>query len=249
MTRRERLERKIERRREWAENAQHQADVRIGTAQRMAEGIPFGQPILVGHHSERRDRNYRARIEGNFEKGFEAMNRAQHHDSKAAGLEAQLERTIFSDDADAVGQLERKAAGLEAQRDRMKRVNALYRKGDADGLAALGLNLEHLRAQVARVGLSFVKVPYEGYQLTNLGARIRDIRKRIDDIKARTARSAQAEAVGGVLIERSGEHCRVTFAEKPDRDVLTALKSAGFRWGAGHWSGRTDQLPENLKGA
>ena len=42
-------------------------------ARDMASIIPFGQPILVGHHSEKRDRNYRGRIHKKFERSFEAQ--------------------------------------------------------------------------------------------------------------------------------------------------------------------------------
>jgi len=61
-TRRERLETA-------AAKARKEAEVLLGSAHTMADAIPFGQPILVGHHSEGRDRRYRARIEGKFSKG------------------------------------------------------------------------------------------------------------------------------------------------------------------------------------
>ena len=48
-------------------------------------------------------------------------------------------------------------------------------------------------------------------------------------------------------IEAFGEYCRVTFSEKPEREVLNALRGAGFRWGAGSWSGRLDAVPEAVK--
>lgn len=55
----------------------------INRARDMASIIPFGQPILVGHHSERRDRNYRGRIDRTFERGFEAHNEAADAERKA----------------------------------------------------------------------------------------------------------------------------------------------------------------------
>jgi hypothetical protein len=35
----------------------------------------------------------------------------------------------------------------------------------------------------------------------------------------------------------------VNFADKPDREILNALKAAGFRWGNGCWSGKTENVP------
>ena len=58
-----------------------------------------------------------------------------------------------------------------------------------------------LRSSVAAVGLSWVKTPYEGYQLTNLGARIRADRERITQIQRRAARTECAAAWGGVVVE------------------------------------------------
>src|SRR5690606_36676558 len=86
-----------------------------------------------------------------------------------------------------------------------------------------------------------------GYALTNLAANIRRDRERIEQIKRRAARQHKAEAAGGVLIDIRGEWAIVTFAEKPARDILNALRAAGFRWGRGSWSGPADALPDCVK--
>ena len=54
MTRRERLERKAEKRHEWAvsRTGKASAEWEKGDLREEKSGIPFGQPILVGHHSE-----------------------------------------------------------------------------------------------------------------------------------------------------------------------------------------------------
>lgn len=64
-------------------------------------------------------------------------------------------------------------------------------------------------------------------------------------ITRRTARTEKAAAAGGVLIE-GAEWARVTFAEKPDRRILDALKAAGFAWGGGSWGGARAKLPADL---
>jgi hypothetical protein len=58
-----------------------------------------------------------------------------------------------------VGGYEVAVAGAMPGRDRMKKVNALYRKGDAAGLAALGLNLENLQAKL-KDAYSWMQQPY-----------------------------------------------------------------------------------------
>lgn len=53
-------------------------------ARDMGEAIPFGQPILVGHHSEGRDRNLRGRIHNTYGKAFALQDKAKHYEQKAA---------------------------------------------------------------------------------------------------------------------------------------------------------------------
>ena len=65
---RERYEKKAEQLREEAERLHEHAH-------QMADVIPFGQPILVGHHSEGRDRRYRERIHNTFGKAFARWTR------------------------------------------------------------------------------------------------------------------------------------------------------------------------------
>lgn len=241
-TRRERLERKIEKRADWAAGRRDKAATLHSYGGSLRHDWAFiTQP---GHIPER------AKMNRKDEQAFEHTKMAEHHDSKAAGLAAQLEQSVFSDDHDAIEQLEKRIAGNEALRERMKTVNKLYKKGDAAGLEALGLNLESLRAKLATLGSYFGSAPHLPYEGSNLGARIRADRDRIEQIKARTARSAQAEAAGGVLVEARPEwngYCRVTFAEKPARAILDALKAAGFTWGAGHWSGSVSKLPAEVR--
>ncbi|ATB60844.1 MULTISPECIES: DUF3560 domain-containing protein [Xanthomonas] len=83
-------EAKLEARRERllarAQEASKNADNLHKKARSMAGVIPFGQPILVGHHSESRDRNYRERIHKTFGKAFTEMDNAKHYASKAAAV-------------------------------------------------------------------------------------------------------------------------------------------------------------------
>lgn len=101
MTRRERLEARLDRRREWAVKVEHRATAAFEGVHRIADNIPLGQPILVGHHSERRHRRDIDRINAGMSRGVEEQNLAERHDSKAGGIERALDSSIFSDDSDA----------------------------------------------------------------------------------------------------------------------------------------------------
>jgi len=51
----------------------------------IADGIPFGQPILVGHHSEKRARKDAGRIESGMRKAVKMWDTAQYWKDRAAG--------------------------------------------------------------------------------------------------------------------------------------------------------------------
>lgn len=94
-----------------------------GEARDMAHGIPFGQPILVGHHSERRDRNYRNRIENKFRKGYENYNKAKYWERKAtSSLKLAEYRTQNA------GVVKRRIDRLEADYRKIMRRFESYRK-------------------------------------------------------------------------------------------------------------------------
>lgn len=248
MTRRERLERKIEKREQWAESATAKATQAYQTSQSLVENIPFGQPILVGHHSEKRHRRTLDRSWNAMGKSFEMTKLAEHHEQKAAGLEYQLAHTIFSDDPDAVENIEARIRANEEKRERMKLVNKLYRKGDAEGLASVGLNLETLRESL-KTAYSWCQQPHPAYELSNLGGRITADKKRLESVKHQQARTQAAAATenGVTVAEHSNGYASVTFAEKPAYSVIRALKDAGFRWGRGSWFGQTANLPECVR--
>lgn len=247
MTYRERKEAKLEKRFDWAASRDAKSAAAFDRARTIADGIPLGQPILVSHHSERHARADQARIEGGMARGVESMQMAELHRSKAAGIQDQLDRSIYSDDPDAPERLTERIASLEAKRTAMKASNAAYKKGDAAWAACLGITTEQAAARrmAIEAGYSWCRQPHPGYELTNLGANIRRLQERLKTIAARANRTTLAEAGGGVLIE--GETwVRITFAEKPERATLDALKAAGFRWGGGHWIGERAKLPPGM---
>jgi hypothetical protein len=183
MTRRERMERRADRRREWAEKADKRAAGRFDRAKTTADGIPLGQPILVGHHSERRARKDQERIRSNMDKGVAESRLSLHHERKADGIESQLKRSVFSDDHDAVERLRERIAENEAQRDRYKAINRAWRKskGDIDKMTADGtvsVALGKTIKDTMRMA-PWLKSPFD---TVNVTARIRRDKKRIDDL-------------------------------------------------------------------
>lgn len=87
-------------------------------------GIPFGQPILVGHHSERRHRRAIERADQNMRQSIELDKKAKHLASRAASVG---HAGIASDDPDALQQLRAKLAEREQIQESFKAANKAKR--------------------------------------------------------------------------------------------------------------------------
>ena len=256
MTRRERLEARAKKREEWAASRYAKADMEYEKADLSEEktGIPFGQPILVGHHSEGAHRRMIDRAHRAMDRCVENNQMAKEHERKADGIRSQLANTIFSDDENAVEALEAKIEKLEKEREFYSSINKIVRKKPRNESTPEKL------AELAALGVkeSTAKLlfePYCGqygipsYVNQNIGGRIKAARDRLVIIKQRQENQAAAsESENGVTVKTNAYgNYFVTFAEKPDREILTSLKAAGYLWTSGSWVGSKDKLPECVR--
>ncbi|MBX2987796.1 MAG: DUF3560 domain-containing protein [Bdellovibrionaceae bacterium] len=83
---------KAERYQTYAANAEARAESRYNTARAIGSAIPLGQPILVGHHSERRHRRDIERIDQNMRKSVEESDKAAYLKGRAFDLSHSQER-------------------------------------------------------------------------------------------------------------------------------------------------------------
>jgi Domain of unknown function (DUF3560) len=172
MTYRECRERRAERRRAWAEGRAAKAEAASQASHDATAGIPFGQPILVGHHSEGKHRRAVERSQRQASKSIEHRDMANHHAQAAATIETQLSRSIYNDDTDAIERLRDRIAEHEAERKEMKARNAAYR-------AAHRAELKELTAYGREQA-----VPHPRWELANLGGRISRDRKRLTRLES-----------------------------------------------------------------
>lgn len=242
MTYRERQEARAERLRGWAEKREESAAAVFAAGEPFTSDYAFNtQP---GHFP------LRARIIAREDRAHESLAKARSMASRADSIEAAAAGAIYSDDPDAVEQLEAKLVRLEAERDRLKAYNASCRRGARD-VGLLDESQKRELASLARVAAFQLGTggQFPAYHLANLGGTITRTRQRITEVRNRQTRTEAAETAGGVTVERFGNgYARVTFAEKPARDVLNTLKAAGYRWGQGSWTGRSERLPVELGG-
>jgi len=217
-----------------AESAEAASNRALSGARRMGSAIPFGQPILVGHHSEGRDRRYRARITTQYEKGFALMGKAEYFRRKAAGVG---KAGISSDDPEAVQKLKAEVVALEASQARMKAANAVIRqrKGDVEeqvnGLLALGWFTNDQARELVAPDFAG-RIGFAAYQLSNNNANIRRIKARIAELeKARERESVEVEGPGYTYREDTEENrVMFLFEGKPSDETRTILKAHSFKW-------------------
>lgn len=170
-----------------ADKARGAGEALLESADRIASFIPMGQPILVGHHSERRHRNDLKRIQNNTTKGCELLRYSEELERRAASVGT---GAISSDDPEAILKLQSQVDDLQKFQDLAKATNRLVRKNDRAGLAALGYS-------EARIDRFFVpdfagRIGFPDYMLTNNSANIR----RIKSAHYGTATSGQHAGTG-----------------------------------------------------
>jgi len=104
------------------------AEKHFGAADAIAKYIPPGQPILVGHHSEKRHRKDIERMHGSMSKGRTALEKADYYRDRIAAMESS--NIISSDDPQAISKLSDKLEKLTELHAFMIAANKCIRKKD-----------------------------------------------------------------------------------------------------------------------
>ena len=241
---------RIDRYRKMADKADANSSAAGERATGLLSAIPPGQPILIGHHSEKRHRSHLRRADSAMGKCVSESKKADHYRRKADA--AENNRAISSDDPEAVTLLRSKLADLERTREQRKAINAAWRKAgkpDAENLEGWEkvAELAKLRpgsalATSLRVSVGTgprVFAPFPAYSLSNLGARIKATKDRIAHLKRESAAEHKETEHNGITVVENVEANRlqIIFPGKPSADVRTLLKRNGFRWApsAGAW--------------
>lgn len=241
----ERREARIERLETRAAKASRESTSRLESARRGIEMIPPGQPILVGHHSERGHRRALEKHDVNMRKGIEAGKRAEALARRAKFAEANT--AISADDPEALERLRVKRAACVAIVERMKRVNkalAPLRKHGAE-------KIESVRAALVAAGEPEALIEkalsprtwawgmpdspdafkHAKFSTTNDAAEIRRIDKRIKVLtELAETRPEEDQTFGEITVREEDNRVQIVFPSKPDDATRKVLKSHGFRW-------------------
>ena len=81
----ERAEERAERFEDYSDKRAHEAEQTKNAVKRIADNIPLGQPILIGHHSERHARKHARQIENGMRKAVNLWETSKYWERRAAG--------------------------------------------------------------------------------------------------------------------------------------------------------------------
>lgn len=161
---------------------------------------------------------------------------------------------IYSDEDDAIEQLEAKAEKCRRTLEGMKAQNAYYRKhGTMKGYE--DFTDEYAAKFDAEIAsrYAYERKPWRDWELTSVREKMKTAEKRAEELKKLKAKAEQPTEdkyphVDGVEVVENAEAMRIQliFEGKPSEEIRDILKSHGFRWSPrfGAWQ---RQLTDNGK--
>jgi len=220
----ERREKKISTFKSRAIKANQIANQEFSNAREMGSVIPFGQPILVGHHSEGRHRALLKRIETKQRKASEAYDKAAYYEDRAET--AETNSSISGDDPQASTRYQEKLQKLEERQKFMIAVNKAWKQGKP-ALIALGLS----EAESEKVANEKRK-PCPTWMLGNNSAEIRRVKEKLETLKKLDGMAAETIKFNGgeMLVNVKINRVQFHFDDIPASEIRTILKSHGFKW-------------------
>jgi len=206
------------------------ATTKINHAINMTKCIPMGQPILIGHHSEKGHRALLNRSDNAMRLSVQASKKAEYYADKAAT--AANNNAISSDDENAIELLKEKLAKLEKKQEFMKAVNKAVKKANAaELLAVMGIK-EALINELLNPKYSYESKGFQSYELTNNNAKIKAAKDRIAKLEKMATFDDVTTVINNVKLVAAASENRIQifFPDKPNEAIIAELKSNGFRW-------------------
>lgn len=215
-----------------AKKAEQKSQEEYKEFKKLSEPIPWGQPILVGHHSEKGHRKLLDRIDSKMRNSIKEFEKAEYYEQKAKSVVNNY--AISSDDPEALVKLKRKLQNLEHAHETYKKTNAIIRKYKTDKERAKNLEgvlSSDLIPQILKPDY-MGRIGFASYVLTNNKANIARIQKRIRILEKRKNAVSSEVIVNDVKIIDNIEANRIQlfFNGIPEKELRTQLKQNGFRW-------------------
>lgn len=210
-----------------------------------ATGIPFGQPILVGHHSERKHRRTLERADNHMRQGIECSKKANKYRNMANAIGC---GGISSDDPEAIQKLQAQLNSAKESQKFMRDANVIIRRAVKKGIAnAHSDGFDHYYAECCKLNLKvsieeaismletncFGNHGFAAFELRNNNANIKRLERRIAELiskKNLITTSTHIEDFCEVVKNIEENRLQLIFDGKPSETIRKALKKHGFRW-------------------
>ncbi len=210
-------------------------------ADKISERFYMGQPILVGHHSERGARAAQNRMHNKMDAALKEEKKAEYYSQRAES--AEKNKSISSADEDAIVKLKAKLETLSKVQERMKQANKVVKAAklsDAEKITKLQeQGFSEAKAKNLLEKDFAGRVGFPAYALQNNNAEMSRLKKRIEELSVKQSQQTQKiEFDGGEIVDNVAENrLQIFFDSKPDEATREKLKSNGFRWApsAGAW--------------
>ena len=143
---------------------------------------------------------------------------------------------IYSNEDDAIEQLEAKAEKCRESLELMKRENAYYRKNKTmRGFENLSDEEADKMDKRIKEGYSWEQKPNPDFMLTSVREKMKKALERAEKLKkikeAGTQESTESNIKGLKIVENTeAMRIQLIFDYKPDEETRTMLKSWGFKW-------------------
>lgn len=144
-----------------------------------------------------------------------------------------MNQPILSGDAQAIEMLEEKLESLTELQDRMKAVNAYWRKHKTvEGCPELSVSQQEELKKAMSESWHLSDAPFAGYQLSNNNAKIKNTKARLERLKkAKEAGTKETENDFFKVVENTDlMRLQLFFDGKPDEETRDIVKKHGFRW-------------------
>lgn len=140
----ERRKQRIERYKELSKKAEERSTMHCNSNANRILQIAPGQPILVGHHSEKKHRRLIEKAHNDIRKSIEEDKKSEFYSNRAKS--AENSKIIYSDDPKAIEKLEEKLERLENERKSIK-----AREHESWELANISANIRETKKRIERL--------------------------------------------------------------------------------------------------
>ena len=232
-----RQESREQRLRKRAENLERKSEEAYASAMGELPDVPVGQPILLGHHSERKHRRalerHDARMRRSVENARDAEKCRESADAVGTG-------GISTVDPEALEKLRAQLQEFEAEHKKRKTVNRIIRKNlpitdcaaVAHQIVSAGLlDEDEAREILGMDAPSRGEIGYPEYMGRNANANIRRLKQRIAGIEALRAAPPVEHTGAGFSAQTANGQLRICFdGGKPSEAIREILKRGAYKW-------------------